>query len=102
VRSINRRRGKTRGAANTDFKLPQRHANAVLEACFAGERRRLLKAIDCGGGYRQGVSLIAVLEREADPKQTANNPANNAGHSLSFSGDCPAGVASIIPTSSAL
>jgi hypothetical protein len=102
VRSINRRRGRTGGAANTDFKLPPRYPNAALEACFAGERRRLLQAIDCGGGYRQGVSLIAVLEREADPKQNANIPANIISHSLSFTAENPAGVASIIPTPSAL
>ena len=45
---------------------------------------------------------LVVLEREADPKQTANIPANIISHGLSFGGESSTGVASIIPTPSAL
>jgi 2-polyprenyl-3-methyl-5-hydroxy-6-metoxy-1,4-benzoquinol methylase len=72
VRSVNRWRGQASGAAHTDFNLPARPVNSVLEACFSGERRRLLNSIDASSaGYRHGVSLIAVLEREeAAQRQT--------------------------------
>jgi hypothetical protein len=69
VRWINRRRGKTSGTANTDFKLPLAPINSALEKCFAGEGRHLIRAIDHRGNiYRRGVSLIAVLERDKDRK----------------------------------
>lgn len=64
VRRVSRIRGQAAGAANTDFKLPARPVNSCLDAVFAGERRRLRRAIDGGNvGYRRGVSLIAVLKR---------------------------------------
>jgi hypothetical protein len=66
VRTVNRWRGRTVGAANTDFNLPAGPINSVLETCMAGERRRLVGAIDTNRrGYRHGVSLVAILEREA-------------------------------------
>jgi SAM-dependent methyltransferase len=72
TRLINRLRGRSSGEANTDFKLPSRPTNSVLEACFAGERRRLLRAVDSDGrGYRHGVSLVAILEREPESKRNA-------------------------------
>jgi 2-polyprenyl-3-methyl-5-hydroxy-6-metoxy-1,4-benzoquinol methylase len=78
VRTMNRRRGRALGQADTDFKLPSRPANSLLEACFAGERRRLAGAIDRQGrGYRHGVSLIAILQREAERQAngtTSGNP----------------------------
>jgi 2-polyprenyl-3-methyl-5-hydroxy-6-metoxy-1,4-benzoquinol methylase len=73
VRSVSRWRGRTSGAANTDFSLPMRPINSVLEACFAGEGRRLLRAVDTGSGpYRRGVSLIAILQREMETKPSLN------------------------------
>ncbi|HEY2827197.1 MAG TPA: class I SAM-dependent methyltransferase [Pirellulales bacterium] len=66
VRTVNRWRGRTVGAANTDFNLPAGPINSVLETCMAGEQRRLVGAIDTNSrGYRRGVSLVAILEREA-------------------------------------
>jgi SAM-dependent methyltransferase len=65
VRRVSRIRGHAAGAADTDFKLPARPVNSFLDAVFAGERRRLRRAIDGGNvGYRRGVSLIAVLKRQ--------------------------------------
>ncbi|HEY2881334.1 MAG TPA: class I SAM-dependent methyltransferase [Pirellulales bacterium] len=65
ARSINRRRGKTSGAANTDFKIPARPVNWLLERIFAQESRRLLSCLDKNQpAFSYGVSLIAVLERQ--------------------------------------
>lgn len=63
-RSISRRRGETGGLAGTDFRLPSRPVNRVLQRIFAGESRRLIGALrhECEG-YRSGVSLIALLQR---------------------------------------
>lgn len=65
VRSVSRRRRRAAGAANTDFKQPAGLANRILESLFAGERTRLIRAIDHkSAGYRRGVSLIAILQRQ--------------------------------------
>jgi SAM-dependent methyltransferase len=65
VRRISRMRGHAVGAANTDFKQPTGVANRILESVFAGERRRLIRAVDHKGtGYARGVSLIAILQRQ--------------------------------------
>jgi SAM-dependent methyltransferase len=67
ARTWSRWRGRAAGAAGTDFRLPAAPLNRLLEALLAGEARRLVAAL--GGrpqqGYRRGVSLIAVLRREA-------------------------------------
>jgi SAM-dependent methyltransferase len=65
VRLANRYRGHAAGAANTDFKLPARPMNSLLEMVFAGERNRLLRAVDGKeAGYARGVSLIAAIQRQ--------------------------------------
>ena len=65
VRSVSRWRRHAAGAANTDFKQPTRLANRILELLFAGERTKLIRAVDHkGAGYARGVSLIAILERQ--------------------------------------
>src|SRR5262245_19473783 len=65
VRSVSRRRRRAAGAANTDFKQPAGLANRILESVFAGERTRLIRAVDHEGtGYARGVSLIAILQRQ--------------------------------------
>jgi SAM-dependent methyltransferase len=98
VRSLNRWRGHTSGEANTDFNLPARPMNCVLETCFAGEGRRLMRAIDGRRvGYRHGVSLIAILQREAAPQRTAS-----AVLPVTIGENALAAAASTIPTSAAL
>jgi SAM-dependent methyltransferase len=65
IRCMNKWRGRAAGAANTDFKQPTGLANRILESVFAGERTRLIRSLDHkSAGYRRGVSLIAVLERQ--------------------------------------
>jgi hypothetical protein len=65
VREINRRRGRSGGEANTDFRLPPRPTNRLLTGVFAGEGRRLKRVLHRQArGYRRGVSLIAVLQVE--------------------------------------
>ncbi len=67
VRAVSRRRGYAGGEEGSDLSMPMRPVNAVLRRIFIGERRRVLGAIDAPGtGYRRGVSLIAVLRREAE------------------------------------
>ena len=46
ARAISQRRGRAAGQSNTDFRLPSRPINRVLERIFAGERRKLAAAID--------------------------------------------------------
>jgi hypothetical protein len=66
IRAVNRLTGRARGRSGTDFSLPPAVINRALAAIFAGERHRLLRAIDRPGdhGYSHGVSLIALLRRE--------------------------------------
>lgn len=67
TRWFNRLRGRASGAAGTDFRVPPAPINRLLEGIFAGEAGRLveLAAGRRAGGYRRGVSLLAVLRREA-------------------------------------
>jgi SAM-dependent methyltransferase len=66
VRAVSRRRGHAGGEEGSDLSLPMRPVNAVLRWIFRGERRRILRAMDTPRrGYRHGVSLVAVLRREA-------------------------------------
>jgi len=65
VRCVNRWRRRAAGTANTDFKQSAGPANRILESLFAGERTRLIRAVDHKGtGYARGVSLIAILQRQ--------------------------------------
>ena len=64
---MNRWRGPDRvaGLAGTDFKIPPQPINRLLENIFAGEARVLCRAMQSGrGGYRKGVSLMALLQRK--------------------------------------
>jgi 2-polyprenyl-3-methyl-5-hydroxy-6-metoxy-1,4-benzoquinol methylase len=64
IRTINRRRGESAGAAGTDFHIPASPVNRLLERVFAGEASRLKSALGKRGKvYRRGVSLIAVLRK---------------------------------------
>jgi SAM-dependent methyltransferase len=65
ARFMSRRRGKTGGAAGTDFRLPGSIVNRTLARAFAGESRQLIATLGKhGAGYRKGVSLLAVLQRQ--------------------------------------
>ncbi len=80
IRAVNRLTGRTRGRSGTDFALPPTPINRALAALFAGERHRLLRAIDRPGdhGYSRGVSLIALLRRERGPLASRTRPAGIA------------------------
>ncbi|MCG6957018.1 MAG: class I SAM-dependent methyltransferase [Gemmatimonadetes bacterium] len=66
VRSVARVVGRSSGGAGTDLQRPTPGVNRLLTWLFAGERRRLLTTLTGRGtSYRQGVSLLAVLERTA-------------------------------------
>src|SRR5690606_5818729 len=66
VRAKNRWRGHAAGAAGTDFTLPSRPVNHLLEQCFAGERKRLVRMAlgEPLRPYARGVSLMALLQRQ--------------------------------------
>jgi SAM-dependent methyltransferase len=66
IRAWNRRRGRAAGAAGTDFWLPARPINALLERTLAGEAGRLAKVLHGrrSVGYAAGASLICLLRRE--------------------------------------
>ncbi|HZZ27809.1 MAG TPA: class I SAM-dependent methyltransferase [Pirellulales bacterium] len=98
VRAVNHWRGRSSGEANTDFALPAAPINSMLEKYFAGEARRLLRSIDRpSAGYRRGVSLIAILERENVPL-----PAAKPVNLLALGGSPIELAASTIPTPIAL
>jgi SAM-dependent methyltransferase len=77
TRMLTRLRGRPFGRAGTDFRIPARPINALLEELFAGEARALLHALDGkrpGGGYSRGASLIALLRREAGKVPLRDKP----------------------------
>lgn len=66
VRLAGRILGIASGARETDLFRPPAPINGLLETIFAGETRTLVELLEGRreAGYRRGVSLIAVLERE--------------------------------------
>lgn len=67
VRWWNRLRGRAAGSAGTDFAVPAAPVNRLLTSVFAGEADRLagVAAGRTRRGYRHGVSLVALLQRQA-------------------------------------
>jgi SAM-dependent methyltransferase len=66
VRTVGRLRGKPHGHAGTDFRMPSPPLNRALTNVFAGEADRLVAVLEKRKrGFSRGVSLIAVLRREA-------------------------------------
>jgi len=67
VRSWSRWRGRATGRAGTDVSLPIRPLNAALREIFAGESRVLIDLLRRGDrhGYPAGLSLVALLRRDA-------------------------------------
>jgi len=76
IRALNRWRGKASGEAGTDLWLPRPIVNRTLTNVYASESQRLLGALDRGtrAGFRDGVSLLAVLRRDAGPVQVRDKP----------------------------
>ena len=66
VRFLNRKLGRTSGAAGTDFAMPFWPMNDLLTGVLAGESGRLVNHLGSGRRTRpiHGVSLVAVLRRE--------------------------------------
>ena len=78
IRTWNRWRGGAFGKGHTDLTLPSPPVNRFLHGCFAGEAGALCRSLRNGGGtvYRRGVSLVAILEREAGPAAVRTRPAD--------------------------
>jgi hypothetical protein len=58
--------GESSGARGTDLSLPPAPLNRLLAAAFAGERDAVVGALTRGAApFRSGVSLLALLERQA-------------------------------------
>ena len=66
IRMVNRWRGRTSGAAGTDFNTPAKPLNQLLQTIFAGEAKTLVDYLEGKRtrGFSSGVSLIALLRRE--------------------------------------
>ncbi len=76
VRTLNRWRGGVAGQSGTDFRLPAKPVNRLLENIFAGEGAALCGAIgQKHPHYRRGVSLMAVLERQDAAVAPRSKPA---------------------------
>jgi SAM-dependent methyltransferase len=80
IRMVNRWRGRTSGAAGTDFHTPATPLNQLLQTIFAGEAKRLVRCL--GGtrssGFPHGVSLIAIVRREHGIIHPQTKPADVA------------------------
>jgi SAM-dependent methyltransferase len=78
ARFLNRRRNTSSGLAGTDFRMPASWANQLLTWCFAGERRRLTRLAQGARvrAYPYGVSLIALLQRQAGVISPRSKPAD--------------------------
>jgi SAM-dependent methyltransferase len=76
IRAVNRLLRRSSGAAGTDFNLPVPAVNQFLVRTFAGEARTLLDVLEGKRqqGYRTGVSLIALLQREAGEIKVRRRP----------------------------
>ena len=74
VRFLNRKLGRTSGAAGTDFAMPPAPVNRLLAKVLGGESGRLVRGLETGvrSGATRGVSLLAVLRREAGPAAVPN------------------------------
>lgn len=80
ARLWNRWRGRTTGPAGTDVKLPPPVVNRTLRGIFEGESRVLTQLLsgDRPHGYGYGVSLVAILRKEAGHIAPRTKPAGLA------------------------
>lgn len=78
ARSLNNVLGRTSGDAGTDMRVPAKPVNGALRSIFAGESSALRRALAHGGepAFPAGVSLVAVLRREAGPIVERKKPAD--------------------------
>lgn len=78
IRLKNRLLRKSQGAAGTDFNIPAPRVNRTLERIFAGESTRLVNVLrgKSQRGYGNGVSLVALLQREPGPAPMLEKPAD--------------------------
>lgn len=78
IRALNRRRGHSAGRAGTDFWLPNRLSNFILQRIFAGESKRLLQSLKGNQPrkYKSGASLLAILRREEGMISIRTKPLN--------------------------
>lgn len=76
IRAKNRLLRKSQGEAGTDFTIPSPKVNKALERLFAGESKRLVQLLrgKKKRGYRRGVSLVALLQREAGEVSPLQKP----------------------------
>jgi SAM-dependent methyltransferase len=77
ARMFNKWRGRAAGEAGTDVQVLPRPLNRVLEWVFAGESRVLAELLEGrrSSGFSIGVSLIALLRREAGETVQRRKPA---------------------------
>jgi SAM-dependent methyltransferase len=81
VRSVNAKLGRTSGGADTDLVVPIAPVNRALSSMFGGEAAKLRRALAerrGSGAYDSGVSLIAVLRREAGEIRVRRKPSTLA------------------------
>jgi SAM-dependent methyltransferase len=80
VRTWNRLRRRAAGEAGTDFRMPSRAVNRALARCFAGEWHRLARLArgESVSPYRRGVSLMALVRREAGLVEPRTRPGHVA------------------------
>ncbi len=77
IRGVSSRAGIATGRAGTDLRMPPAPLNRALAAVLGGEAGRLAAALrNGGGGFRDGLSLIAMLRRE--PGDLRPRPRGNA------------------------
>lgn len=78
VRTAGRWVNKPGGPQGTDLLLPPAPINGFLEWIFAGETRRLVDLLEGkrGSGYRRGVSLVALLQREPGRSERRSRPSD--------------------------
>lgn len=76
IRAFNRLQGRTSGKAGTDFKMPIKPLNDILESIFAGEAKALMDLLQGkrSRGFPYGVSLMALLRRESGEVHPRRKP----------------------------
>lgn len=77
VRAVSRLRSKPFGDDDTDLALPAAPVNELLRALFAGEARRLARALEHRAEpYANGSSLLAIVRREEGTIAPRTRPAS--------------------------
>lgn len=75
IRNLGRMRKRTWGKAGTDLEVPSKWINLFLKKVMEGEAKILVELLagKRSRGYRRGVSLVALLQKE-DEKQELQIP----------------------------